>query len=484
MNSLKPEELYDKFVTVLAIWALGIKKEKVSGYIRIKFKRKDGKYLTLRFNIALKRIMIKKLYEVRGFIRIDVKKSVRMQKNLELKLDLSENKKDLLINMSYYLLASEGKLSQNFIKSLDSSVDARDEPASLVLPPFLPNFVDRLTVKIRNVLDDLEKAINLFKPDEIEINLKTTGTRSDLLLGEALGRAINLIVKEYADESNWRNMKILLKRHGGINRENVEDFFSRWEKGLKEFIKISTDYLFFLNQYDIDFEEGLVKGLTCGKNDKNLEKIINIYLHLVNEHLGKETMEKIANILSNKLGFELKKTKTTKKWQKLKDQLLKAIQLEKPYEAIKNVAEQLDKEETFGFIRYMLQGHLKDREKIVATIFIILSLKNKKITKIVDFIGETIINDDSLIGSLFISIEVLKKDNLDEIKLAYQKLARHVSRFAYSREILTFPYNVLIPISYETLAKLEAKLGLDDRADSSRIIARKILSKIEIPLKF
>ena len=483
MNKLEPQELYDKFVTVLAIWALGIKKDKVGGYVRIKLIKNDGKFVTLRFNLALKRIMIKKLYEVRGFIRIDVKKSVRAQKGLDINLDLSEDKKDLLINMSYYLLASEGKLSQNLIKSLDSSMDTRDEPASLVLPPFLPSFIDRLNVKIRNVLDDLEKAIKIFEPDNIEITLKPTGTKSDLLLGEALGRAINLIVKEYADESNWRNMKILLKRHGGINRSDAEEFFARWEKGLKKFIKISTDYLFFLDQINIDFRGGFIKGLVCNKENENIDKYIQIYLHLIDEHLGEDIRRKIEDILINKVGIELEQLEAPKKWIKLRTQLLKAIELKNPFKKIESIAGQLDKGEILDFSKYFLQGRLKDREKAVAAVFMMLHLKEIDASKIVDIIDGTIINDDSLIGSLFLAIRALKEGKMDKMKLSYQKLAKHVSRFAYSREILSYPYNILIPISYLTLADLEVKLGLVDKADNSKIIAKKILSKTEIPIK-
>ncbi len=469
-------ELYNKILNTVALWAVGIKREKISGYIKLKFV-KEKKYVALRYNLTLNRVMVKDKYEARGYIKLIVKRSFKISKKLDLNIDDQRKTYSILINMGYYLLASKGRVSSNFIKFLDEIINLRDKSASLILPPFLPDFMKLLESKLMPIKETISEICKEFNPEDVYLSLGITGKKGDVIIGEALGRAIKLLATEYADLSNWRNIERQLKRHGGLEDEIVKEFFQQWEKGLINLLEITINHLNVLTAFKCSLKEGILKGLIDDENEKNHVKYLETYLYLIEKYLGESKLKEVKKIMADEMGLEISESIDGGNFYEIRERILKSFEMAQPCREIVKIGEEIAKEETLRFCEYLTTSPLFDREKVFAAIFLILKAKKLDIKKILSFTNQLVINDETLLGSILNSLKALESDKVETLRHAHHRLAKFVSRFSFSRSMLKYPYSVLVPIAYSILYEIEQKIGLDLKAERSLEVARKISNR-------
>ena len=129
MNIAQAEEIYRVIRDFIAFWAIGIKREKITGYFKLDISNGE-KRVKIKYNISIKRVMLKKKYEVRGYVKIDIKKSIKNPKDTE--IPIKPALKDILINMSYYISAMEGSSSKQLIKFLDKMLKEREKMTYII----------------------------------------------------------------------------------------------------------------------------------------------------------------------------------------------------------------------------------------------------------------------------------------------------------------------------------------------------------------
>ncbi len=472
MKILTPRELYDRILRIITIWTTGIKKDKVGGYVKITLKNAD-KGATIRYNIAINRVLVKKTHEARGFIELTVSRSVKEKKGTEPLSLPSEKKVKHLFNMSYYMFAQEGKTTHNFFKYLDNIMTLRETKTSLILPPFIPDFVERLEKRLVHIYSDLEHVYNVLKPEEVSYKVDITGKKSDIIVGEALGRTIRLITAEYSDESNLRNIKRMLVRHGGLSKDEVRKFDEKWHSGVKELIRISIDYMRDLleNPSSEDFIKGLLAGMIQESEDPSV--YFNAFLYLSDIYNVGDKLRDIQSIIRDKLRISYEEFDANKHLETRSRIIVNAF-LKKDYDKVKQVINDLDEKELDSILSNILTDLTLDRETRLAISLKILEEKNVPLERILTFTNEMIIDEESLVGAIITAIRTLSQNKREEILVSHQRLAKHVSRFAFSKDIRRFPYSILIPISYKLLSEMEKREGLHEKAEKTYKIALRI----------
>ncbi len=474
MRKLTPKELYDRILRIITVWTTGIKKDKVGGYVKISLKNSD-KGVTIRYNLSINRVLVKKTHEARGFIELTISRSIKEKKGTEPLSLPSEKKVKHLFNMSYYMFAQEGKTTHNFFKYLDNIMTLRETKTSLILPPFIPDFVQRLEKRLIHIYNDLEFAYKVLKPEEVSYKVDVTGKKSDIIVGEALGRTIRLITAEYSDESNLRNIKRMLVRHGGLSKDEVRKFDEKWHSGVKELIRITVDYMRDLleNPTSEEFVKGLLTGIIQKSEDPS--KYFNAFLYLSDIYNVGEKLREIQSVIRKKLGIPGDEFDANKHLEARSRSIINAF-LKKDYSEIKRAIRDLDTEEIDSIISNILTDLTLDRETRLAISLKILEEKNEPWDRILNFVDYMIIDEESLVGAIITAIRTLSQNSKEETLISHQKLAKHVSRFAFTKDIKKFPYSILIPVSYKLLSEMEKREGLSEKADKTYKIALRIES--------
>ena len=313
------------------------------------------------------------------------------------------------------------------------------------------------------------------------MTIDLTGKKSDLVLGEALGRVIRILCEEYSDLSNWKNIERQLYRHGGIDLKEIKTFLDKWEKGIKEILKISMEYLKIVSKQKKDFVKGFEKGILDESTGRELSQFIDIYLKLISTFFGQNVSGEMCDLLQTHLSLkQYKEDINSMTFEKNKRCIIEKI-LKKEFKQIEKCVSDLSKEDLLKLSEHLLTSFEIDQENALGIILTILSCKNLDLSFLKPFSGKLIIHEDTLVGSFLYALSKKEEEDPEVIRRAINKLSKHISRFSYSKQIKEFPYNVIVSCSYILLADLEEKIKMKEKADKLRVIARKIMDSKNMP---
>jgi len=453
--------------------------DSLRGKIQIESWRGKDK-ISSNIAISIKRVLIKNYHEARGYVDVNLRISFRSKGELSKKIlkEVEPQKwvEKISFNTDFYLMSVYSYEFRDLIKHFNEFLLKRDEKATVLIPPLALDFYDVFDERLNQSIEEIKKINQAFQPDKIEIHHTIKFEKEIDKPYDPVGRVLRMISLEYSNKAHLNEIKRILRRIGGVEEKDLLILEKKWREGVIKLIEMALDYLETAPLDDESYTNTLINGLIEGSEEKSLNEIFGSITRLLAKDEGAHhDLIMRLNSLAMKLGVA-ETGAEIKKRTKILSKLVKFLKKGDYEGAAKLISD--------GEMKEILKDFEKqvkfDNETLIAILLFIYLIVKRDRKALVKSARKLMYKKETILGVIVDSFNALEEGNTNLLRKAYKKLSEQIAFFTYSKDLIRFPYNIIVTSMYITLADIAKAIGIKEAEKRSRNVASRMLEKMGI----